>query len=211
MSEKPIRECEAEALRLNKEGYSNSAIGQHIGVHRNTIRKWLKKHGVDPKMNGSVADGKVLNNLIHNTKIKDEHIDSDKDQLKEDIEEHFNETMSSALVEERFRASKEEDVTLNEIAEAQNTPADKYQHYVAAAGIKLLRDSMKGIRAPRTIREMSELDQLIRRNLGLNAKTGGGSSKMQIDISILNNSKADKGGGAIRQKKTIDAETGKEI
>ena len=211
MSEKPIRECEAEALRLNKEGYSNSAIGQHIGVHRNTIRKWLKKHGVDPKMNGSVADGKVLNNLIHNTKIKDEHIDSDKDQLKEDIEERFNETMSSAIVEERFRASKEEDVTLNEIAEAQNTPADKYQHYVAAAGIKLLRDSMKGIRAPRTIREMSELDQLIRRNLGLNAKTGGGSSKMQIDISILNNSKADKGGGAIRQKKTIDADTGNEI
>ena len=119
--------------------------------------------------------------------------------------------MSSAIVEERFRASKQEDVTLNEIAEAQNTPADKYQHYVAAAGIKLLRDSMKGIRAPRTIREMSELDQLIRRNLGLNSKTGGGTSKMQIDISILNNSKADKGGGAIRQKKTIDAETGNEI
>jgi predicted outer membrane repeat protein len=47
--------------------------------------------------------------------------------------------------------------------------------------------------------------------LGLNAKTGGGSSKMQIDISVLNNSKADKGGGAIKQKKTIDAETGKEI
>jgi|TARA_R110000822_G_scaffold49021_2_gene128739 IS30 family transposase len=214
MSENPVRECEAEALRLNKEGYSNSAIGQHIGVHRNTIRKWLKKHGVDPKMNGDVVEGKVLNNLIHNTKIKAEHkeVDSDKDQLKEDIEEHFNETVSSAIVEERFRASKAEDVTLNEIAEAQNSPADKYQHYIAAAGIKLLRDSMKGIRAPRTIREMSELDQLIRRNLGLNANTGGGNGgKMQIDISILNNSKADKGGGAIRPKKTIDANTGKEI
>ena len=213
MSEKPIRECEAEALRLSKEGYSNSAIGQHIGVHRNTIRKWLKKHGVAAKVNGDTSDGKVLDNLIYNKKVKDEHLkpDDDKDQLKEDIEEHFNETVSSAIVEERFRASKEEDVTLNEIAEAQNSPADKYQHYVAAAGIKLLRDSIKTLRGPRTIREMSELDQLIRRNLGLNAKTGGGSSKMQIDISILNNSKADKGGGAIKQKKTIDAETGKEI
>jgi IS30 family transposase len=204
MSEKPIRECEAEALRLNKEGYSNSAIGQHIGVHRNTIRKWLKKHGVAAKMNGDTVEGKVLGNLIHDK-------GQDKDQLKEDVEEHFNDTISSAIVEERFRASKEEDVTLNEIAEAQNSPADKYQHYIAAAGIKLLRDSMKGLRGPRTIREMSELDQLIRRNLGLNAKTGGGSSKMQIDISILNNSKADKGGGAVRQKKTIDAETGNEI
>ena len=213
MSEKPIRECEAEALRLNKEGYSNTAIGQHIGVHRNTIRGWLKKHGVAAKINGDTVGGEVLNNMIHTTKVKDEHHkpDADKDQLKEDLEDHFNDTVSSAIVEERFKASKEEDVTLNEIAEAQNSPADKYQHYIAAAGIKLLRDSMKTLRGPRSIREMSELDQLIRRNLGLNSKTGGGSSKMQIDISILNNSKADKGGGAIRQKKTIDADTGNEI
>jgi len=213
MAEKPIRECEAEALRLSKEGYSNTAIGQHIGVHRNTVRKWLKKHGVDPKMNGDMSDGRVLDNLIHNTKIKEEHYkpNEDKDQLKEDIEDHFNDTVSSAIVDQRFQASKEEDVTLSEIAEAQSSPADKYQHYIAAAGIKLLRDSMKTIRAPKTIREMSELDQLIRRNLGLNAKTGGGNSKMQIDISILNNSKADKGGGAIIRKKTIDADTGNEV
>lgn len=211
MAEKPIRECEAEALRLSKEGYSNTAIGQHIGVHRNTIRKWLKKHGVDPKVNGDMSDGKVLDNLINTNKVKEEHYNGDKDQLKEDIEEHFNDTVSSAIVEERFRASKEEDITLNEIAEAQNSPADKYQHYIAAAGIKLLRDSMKTLRGPRTIREMSELDQLIRRNLGLNAKSGGGNSKMQIDISILNNSKADKGGGAIIRKKTIDADTGDEV
>ena len=211
MAEKPMRECEAEALRLSKEGYSNTAIGQHIGVHRNTIRKWLKKHGIDPKVNGDTSDGRVLDNLINTNKVKEEHYDGDKDQLKEDIEEHFNDTVSSAIVDQRFQASKEEDVTLSEIAEAQNSPADKYQHYIAAAGIKLLRDSMKTLRGPRTIREMSELDQLIRRNLGLNAKTGGGNSKMQIDISILNNSKADKGGGAIIRKKTIDADTGDEV
>jgi len=211
MAEEPIRECEAEALRLSKEGYSNTAIGQHIGVHRNTIRKWLKKHGVEPKVNGDTSDGRVLDNLINTNKVKEEHYDGDKDQLKEDLEEHFNDTVTSAIVDERFRASKEEDITLNEIAEAQSSPADKYQHYIAAAGIKLLRDSMKTIRAPKTIREMSELDQLIRRNLGLNAKTGGGNSKMQIDISILNNSKADKGGGAIIRKKTIDADTGNEV
>jgi len=90
-----------------------------------------------------------------------------------------------------------------EIAERQTTPADKYQHYIAAAGIKLLRDSVTNLRGPKTVRELSELDQLIRRNLGLNAK-GGGASTMQIDISILNNTKADRGGGAIRPKKVID-------
>ena len=95
-----------------------------------------------------------------------------------------------------------------EIAEAQTTPADKYQSYVAAAGIKLLRDSMKNLRGPRTVKELSELDQLIRRNLGLNARTGGGSSKMQIDISILNDAKADRGNGAVKvtPKKIIEVE-----
>ena len=60
---------------------------------------------------------------------------------------------------------------------------------------------MVSIKGPKTVREMSELDQLIRRNLGLNAKTGGGGSRMQIDISILNNSKADKGDGSLDKMK----------
>ena len=57
-------------------------------------------------------------------------------------------------------------------------------------------------------RELSELDQLIRRNLGLNAKTAGGSGKLQIDISILNNAKADRGDGAVKVNKNniIDVE-----
>jgi len=49
------------------------------------------------------------------------------------------------------------------------------------------------VRGPRTIRELSELDQLIRRNLGLNPKGGGNSSPLHIDISILNNTKASHG------------------
>jgi len=38
---------------------------------------------------------------------------------------------------------------------------------------------------------------LIRRNLGLNAKSGGGSSSLTIDISVLNNSKAATGGAQV--------------
>ena len=53
-----------------------------------------------------------------------------------------------------------------------------------------------------------QLDQMIRRNLGLNEKKGGGVGKMQIDISILNNARADKGKGAIKtnQDDIIDVE-----
>ena len=93
-----------------------------------------------------------------------------------------------------------------EVAAAQSSPAEKYQCYIAAAGIKLLRDSIKNLRGPKTVKELSELDQLIRRNMGLNAKTAGGGGKLQIDISILNNAKADRGKGAVKinPKKVIE-------
>ena len=67
---------------------------------------------------------------------------------------------------------------------------------------------MDNLRGPKTIRELDQLDQIIRRNLGLNDKKGGGVGKMQIDISILNNARADKGKGAvnINQDDIIDVE-----
>jgi hypothetical protein len=73
--------------------------------------------------------------------------------------------------------------------------------------MKILRDNLLNIRGPRTIREMSELDQLIRRNLGLNAKSGGGSSSLTIDISVLNNSKAATGGAqVVVEAEEVDAD-----
>jgi transcriptional regulator with XRE-family HTH domain len=100
---------------------------------------------------------------------------------------------SQAVADERMMARDEEEQNLMELAEAHDKPADKYQAYVAASAIRLLRDSMKLIRGPRTVREFSELDQLIRRNLGLNPKGGAGGSTLNIDISILNNTKASHG------------------
>jgi hypothetical protein len=44
------------------------------------------------------------------------------------------------------------------------------------------------------VRELSELDQLIRRSLGLNPKGGSNAGGgLQIDISILNGTKAVRG------------------
>ena len=185
MSSEGNTEIVQEALRLNTAGMTNAAIGRRLGVHQGTVRRWFKKLGLPPKKAGFKLPNK----------------EADKDTLKEDLEVHLSEMTREAATEAKLAASKEEDKILAEIAESQNSPADKYQHYVAAAGIKLLRDSMINIKGPKTVREMSELDQLIRRNLGLNAKTGGGASRMQIDISILNNSNADKGEGSLDKMK----------
>jgi hypothetical protein len=177
------------ALEMNRSNMKLTAIASELGVNYTTVRRWFKKCGIPPRKNG-----KVMVN--------------DEDTLQVDLDDNLRAHTDQAVKLAKHEARLAEDEAMMELAEAQSTPADKYQHYIAAAGIKLLRDSIKNLKGPRTVRELSELDQLIRRNLGLNAKNGGGQSRMQIDISILNNAKTDKGDGAVSKMKTtiIDVE-----
>jgi len=175
-------EIQERAVALYYADWKTSAIAKELGVHAGTVRRWFKKRGIPARKNGLVMSEKP----------------QEIDTSTEPVEENLDNMTDEAVMRAKHDARIEEDKAMMEIAEYQNSPAEKYQHYAAAAGIRLLRDSMNNLRGPKTVREFSELDQLIRRNLGLNSKTGGGgSSKMQIDISILNNKKADRGGGAI--------------
>jgi len=191
-----------EAYNLVQKGWSNTAIAEHFGVHYNTVRKWFKEASCPPRSNRTSKNTpKAELKKIHQIENEEAEEGSVYDIL---------EPMSEAAVKDlKKQASEDEDIALAEIAEAQTTAADKYQHYIAAAGIKLLRDSLKTIKGPRTVKELSDLDQLIRRNMGLNEKgAGGNGGKMQIDISILNNSMADKGKGSLKAMKsnTVDAD-----
>ena len=165
-----------------------TSISRDLKVSQSTIHKWIREAGIRKRDNNrfdSIADPDA------------EPVDPLADTLEEDLKNKTGEAVRLALHD----AVLEEEKNILEIAESQSSPADKYQHYIAAAGVKIMRDSMKNLRGPRTVRELSELDQLIRRNLGLNSKNGGGQSKMHIDISILNNTEADRGDGAVRIKK----------
>jgi hypothetical protein len=180
------------ALEMYAKDYKIKTIAKELNVHAGTIRRWFKKIGIPARKNGFAQPKKAL------------PVDLPLDPLADDLEENLDNFTDQAIRVAKHEARIAEDSALIEIAEAQSTPADKYQHYIAAAGIKLLRDSMKNLKGPKTVRELSELDQLIRRNLGLNSKSGGGQSKMHIDISILNNTKADRGDGSVnKMKQTI--------
>jgi hypothetical protein len=109
------------------------------------------------------------------------------------VDQALDEESSGAVADLRLAARDEEEQALVEQAEAHDGPADKYQAYVASMGIRMLRDNIKMVRGPRTIRELDALDQLIRRSLGLNSKSGGSGGRLNIDISILNNTKASSG------------------
>lgn len=181
-------ELKRRAIDLYLNNYMVTSIAKNLKVSTSTIHKWLRGSGIKKEKQFDSFSG------FHSSEAPP--VDPLADTLEEDLKHKTGEAVRLA----QHDAVLEEEKSLLEIAESQSSPADKYQHYVAATGIKLMRDSMKNLRGPRTVRELSELDQLIRRNLGLNAKNGGGTSKMQIDISILNNTEADRGNGAIRVK-----------
>jgi len=188
------------ALELYAKDYKIMAIARELGVHAGTVRRWFKRIGLPPKRRAGTPLPKQVRDLVQYV----DDTDADAEALKDNLDNYTGDAIRLAKQEARTV----EDEQMMEIAEAQSSPADKYQHYIAAAGIKLLRDSMKNLKGPKSVRELSELDQLIRRNLGLNSKSGGGASNMRIDISILNNSKTDRGNGTISKMKPeiIDVE-----
>jgi len=183
------QEIQDRAVELYNLDWKTSSIARELGVHAGTVRRWFKKRGIPARKNGLVMSEKL--NEVETT-------EKPVDELADKIDNNLENMTDEAVLRAKHDARLEEDQAMMEIAEHQSSPADKYQHYVAAAGIKLLRDNMNNLKGPKNVRELSELDQLIRRNLGLNSKTGGGAaSKMQIDISILNNKRADRGEGTI--------------
>jgi transposase-like protein len=181
------------ALEMYEQQYKLVTIAKELGINVSTLRRWLRDEGAKPK-----KDPHGSNPSLKEDEPEEEE---NKDPLQKALDDDLEGKTEEAIKVAKLDARLEEDKNLMEVAQSQSYPADKYQSYIAAASIKLLRDSIKSLRGPRTVKELSELDQLIRRNLGLNAKSAGGSGKLQIDISILNNAKADRGNGAVKIEK----------
>ena len=184
------QELLARAVELYNQDYTLISISRELDIHTSTLRRWLRGHGVTPKVNGSTPKP------------------DDPDPLKTALTKKMQEATKEERKITSHDARVKEDKDIIEVSDSQASPAEKYQTYVAATGIKMLRDSVKNLRGPKTVKEWDILDQLIRRNLGLNARNGGGPGKVQIDISILNNTKADRGNGSLETspKKVIDIE-----
>ena len=168
------------------------SIAKELDINVSTLRRWFRSEGLEPKTNP------------HGLNPKPDDPDPLKTALDDNLEGKTDEAIKIARHEARLIEEKE----ILEVAEAKSSPAEKYQSYVAASAIKLLRDSVKNWRGPRTVREISELDQLIRRNLNIDNRGGSGGGGLQIDINILNNTKAERGEGAIKvnPKKVIDVD-----
>ena len=140
---------------MYNQDYKLVRIAEELDIHTSTLRRWLRKEGIEPK-NDSYGS---------NPKKKEEDNTTDPAPLKTALDENLEDKTDEAISIAKHEARLAEDKSLMEIAESQSSPAEKYQSYIAAAGIKQLRDSMKNLRGPKSVRELSELEQLIRRNI----------------------------------------------
>jgi len=174
-------EIKQRCFDLYDSGWRQVRISEELGVSVHCICRWLKEAGKSTKKTDTTYE----------------------EPKPEPFAKNLEDTVADVIENPRLAARDEEQQSLMEIAENQASPSDKYQAYVAASAIKMLRDNLMNVRGPRTVRELSELDQLIRRNLGLNPKGGSSSGGgLSIDISILKNAKAANGGSSV----VVDAE-----
>lgn len=169
------------ALELYAEDYTLVSISRELDIHTSTLRRWFRENGVEPKK------------TPHSPNKIPEAVEKKLDPRKQEMtkEERKIENHDARLLEEAL---------LKQVATGQASPAEIYQAWAAATAIQKMRDGKKNLKDPKTPREFDTYDQIARRNLGLNAKNGGGTGKVQIDISILNNTKADRGKGAVKKE-----------
>jgi len=185
--EKELRRAKAErikkGLQLLADGLQNKEVAKECGVHPNTVSVWKKKYDVQIK-----------------ALIPEEQEDADA------FEEKMSSEAKAAVEAIREQAQEEEQEDIAELADSQASPQEQYQAYVAAQGIRLMRDGIKTMRPPRTVKEFSDLDTVVRRAMGLGTNPSGGgkgSSSISIDVNILHNTKATRGG---KDSVVVDAE-----
>jgi DNA-binding CsgD family transcriptional regulator len=173
------------------EGKSKIDISVELGISRPTLNSWLKETGAEDKRKFVVVaneDKPIGENL-------DKFLDASLTGSLPPINKNLKDAPSP---EEVYDARIQEKADIALAADSNMTPAERYAAYIAAQGIRMIRDAIPNIRVPTTVKDLEVLDGIIRRNLGLDKKGGGGALK--IDVNILNNSKASPKGAVIDVK-----------
>ncbi|MBP04907.1 MAG: hypothetical protein CMA72_09020 [Euryarchaeota archaeon] len=184
-----------KAMALYNENWKIVRIAEELEVNTSTLRRWFRDAGLPPKKSGWAAnpDTKGKAKISENNPI-----------FKADPEDK---TWGSDA-NERAIAKDQEETGIIDVANAQPTPPEQYQSYMASQAAKLMRDGLKNMPAPKNVREMEVLDKIARRHFGLDGDKQNGVGSLSIDISILNNAKAapKKVGKKSTSNKTIDIE-----
>lgn len=162
-----------KALTLYAQGHAVPDIARTIGVDATTIRRWVKQNGV--------THGGALG------------------QVEQEAAAAPLPTVEEVLTPtERLMNAEQVMVAIETALQRPGDTADRYQAIMVALGLNILKTTAAMPPAVKNMRDLATLNEILRTNMGLNAK-GAASGGLAINLNVLTKS-------AKSEQVTVEAE-----
>lgn len=149
-----------KALDLYAKGHAVPDIARNIGVDATTIRRWVKQNGV--------THGGALGQV-------------EEQPANPVILPSVEETLTPT---ERLMNAEQIMGAIEAALQRPGDTADRYQAIVVALGLNILKTTAAMPPAVKNMRDLATLNEILRTNMGLNAK-GAGSGGLAINLNVL--------------------------
>ena len=149
-----------KALDLYAKGHAVPDIARNIGVDATTIRRWVKQNGVTHGGALGQVEEPAANPVILPS-----------------VEETLTPT-------ERLMNAEQIMGAIEAALRRPGDTADRYQAIVVALGLNILKTTAAMPPAVKNMRDLATLNEILRTNMGLNAK-GAGAGGLAINLNVL--------------------------
>jgi transposase-like protein len=163
-----------KALDLYAKGHAVPDIARNIGVDATTIRRWVKQNGV--------THGGALGQV-------------EEQPANPAVLPSVEETLTPT---ERLMNAEQIMGAIEAALQRPGDTADRYQAIVVALGLNILKTTAAMPPAVKNMRDLATLNEILRTNMGLNAK-GAGSGGLAINLNVLTK-------GVKAEQVTVEAE-----
>jgi transposase-like protein len=169
-------------------GHATPDIARAIGVNPSTVRRWVRAKGVKYGSALSVAPPPESLEEIKNPS-------KPAPTQTQVLDSAMNTPTQRLLNAEQIMAA------IGEALERPGDAANRYQAVMVALGLNMLKTSAAMPPAVKTIKDLATLNDIIRTNLGLNAK--GGSGGLSINLNVLTKEGKGKTADVVVEAETV--------
>lgn len=149
-----------KALTLYAQGHAVPDIARNIGVDATTIRRWIKQNGV--------THGGALG------QVSEEPVAPVQLPTTEDV----------LTPTERLMNAEQVMAAIETALQRPGDTADRYQAIMVALGLNILKTTAAMPPAVKNMRDLATLNEILRTNMGLNAKGASGGG-LAINLNVL--------------------------
>lgn len=169
-----------KALTLYAQGHAVPDIARNIGVDATTIRRWIKQNGV--------THGGALG------QVSEEPVAPVQLPTTEDV----------LTPTERLMNAEQVMAAIETALQRPGDTADRYQAIMVALGLNILKTTAAMPPAVKNMRDLATLNEILRTNMGLNAKGASGGG-LAINLNVL--TKGAKNEQVMVEAELVDSDT----